>query len=91
MPLGVTSVQQISDPEPGVRIISRKGTFELFVSDIPNNVMNKSVSEIEAWINGQFSVTQPEYFAVVHVFSKTPFVFTIYTGNQAPEANWWSE
>lgn len=90
MPIGVTSVEQIFSPgDNGVRIVSQKGTFEVFQSQIPSNVINKPIATIEAWINNFLAQTQPDFFAVVHIFTVSPFSFTIYAGETAPSGSWW--
>ena len=90
MPIGVTSVEQTFSPgNNGIRIVSAKGTFEFTEADIPANVRNKPIATIEAWANTFLAQTQPDYFAVVHIFSLSPLAITVYTGDTAPPANWW--
>ena len=92
MPLGVTATELLFSPgRNGLRIVSTKGTFEVWEDQMPNNVRNKPIDIIEAWINDWMSATQPEFFAAVHVYSKDPLVCQLYTGNVAPDANWWSQ
>jgi len=90
MPIGVTSTELLFSPgRNGVRVVSTKGTFEVWEDQLPNNVANKDIATIEAWLNNFLTTTQPEFFAAVHVFSKSPLVIQIYTGNTAPVGNWW--
>ena len=93
MPLGVMSTELLYSPgRNGIRVVSTKGTFEVWEDQLPNNVANKDVATIEAWINDWLAArTQPEFFAAVHIFSKDPLVLQLYTGAEPPPPNWWVE
>lgn len=71
-------------------------------SDIPQSTFNGTISQIESYVNNWLDTktsftdgngVKKYYFrCVVHVFTKTPLVFSVWTGDSGeslPTGNWW--
>lgn len=78
--------------DPSVTVTTKRGVRSFTQSDIPANVYNRPIDQVEAWCTSYLNNwAAGDQIWEVHIFELQPKLFlTVYGGDTPPPANWWN-